>query len=775
MTINLSSLRACFGIRASNEAPAAAQANPHQSGFCQAVKRLCNKLFHSKLSPAVPQTDPPQAALPQALIPQGDPAANLRANQQAFNPKMVELLLNGLGGKLDPEAKARLAVAFAMTKTWGADQDPIIRFARASNPESLPEPAELLKKLMESEPGPQAFQRMLGLVQKKFYPMIERVLEKPEVAAQVATWLYKALGDGESLPKVRLLTQLDAPMLKQFEKLLDTLKTAGASPTSHHAQALALARKAQLVQTLMIPVSRVLYPTLPDNQKNDKDIAMVVVSNAPRMLENLSPAMRADKDVVMGAVKADGRVLAHVSDELKADRDVVHHAVSSHVEALQYASDELRADPEIVLQACKKYKGHPFTKNPFVHASDSLKNDRSFVLKLMGQSGACLKDAKPQFQEDLEVVKAAVSNNGLALKYASEILRANESIVKIAVCSDPPHMEHPLQYASVELRNNKDVVLRAVKSSSCALHYASDMLLQDKDVMTAAASTTSFDVLEALNPYIRYDDDVMTAAILHSATAFRSASDALRNDKELVMATVRQQIDAANYLPPRFLDDKEVMMAAVTVDGSNLRYASKRLRDDKDLVMTAVRTTRPTIEPGQANENLLLAALGVNLEDRPTPSNRIQPHKNVLQYASFRRRADEDVALAAVSAYAHQLESVIDLKGTLRSDHSIARMVFSAPETMADNTVDGSSKSRFDLLPDNFRNDKAFVKDAVSKDGRYLEHVDKKLQNDRDVVKAACLQNPVAIRHASDSLKNNPAFSSEIYIESLKYKNTAVI
>ena len=89
MTNNLSSLRACFGIRASNEAPAAAQANPHQIGFCQAVKRLCNKLFHSKLSPAVPQ----------ALVPQGNPAANLRANQQAFNPKMVELLLNGLGGE----------------------------------------------------------------------------------------------------------------------------------------------------------------------------------------------------------------------------------------------------------------------------------------------------------------------------------------------------------------------------------------------------------------------------------------------------------------------------------------------------------------------------------------------------------------------------------------------------------------------------------------------------------------------------------------------------
>ena len=354
MTINLSSLRACFGIRASNEAPAAAQANPHQSGFCQTVKRLCIKLFQCKLSPAVPQAALPQAALPQAalpqaalpqaalpqaalpqaVVPQGDPAANLRANQQAFNPKVVELLLNGLAGKLEPETKARLAVALAMTKTWGADQDPLIRFSRASNPENLPDSAKVLSSLSldSSESNPQALDTLIGLIEKKIYPMIGRALNNPPSAASLGNWLSKLLGGGEAQPRLDWLTQLPPPLLQAFDHLLTVAVDQGHSSDLKQPQA--LIQKALLLKRLInkgflaceagvLSVDEKVFRELSVEQKNDKDIAIAIVSHSPSLSRALPQAMRADKDVALATLKTGGyNFMFHVNDALKSDRDV---------------------------------------------------------------------------------------------------------------------------------------------------------------------------------------------------------------------------------------------------------------------------------------------------------------------------------------------------------------------------------------------------------------------------------------------------------------------
>ena len=419
MTINLSSLRACFGIRASNEAPAAAQANPHQSGFCQAVKRLCIKLFQCKSSPAVPQAALPQAALPQAalpqaalpqaalphaLVPQGDPAANLRANQQAFNPKVVELLLNGLAGKLEPETKARLAVALAMTKTWGADQDPLIRFSRASNPENLPDSAKVLSSLSldSSESNPQALDTLIGLIEKKIYPMIGRALNNPASAASLGNWLSKLLGGGEAQPRLDWLTQLPPPLLQAFDHLLTVAVDQGHSSDLKQPQA--LIQKALLLKRLITSRGRVdeqVFRGLSVEQKNDKDIAIEIVLHSPETFDELPQAMRADKDFVLATAKSLGSRFESLDDALKSDRDVVLAAVSENGCMLEQVGDEFRADKEIVMAAVKNY-GEGLS-----YASDELKADREVVLHAVRQNGDALKFASTACKADPEVVMQA--------------------------------------------------------------------------------------------------------------------------------------------------------------------------------------------------------------------------------------------------------------------------------------------------------------------------------------------------------------------------------
>mmetsp|Transcript_8724 Transcript_8724/g.25878 ORF Transcript_8724/g.25878 Transcript_8724/m.25878 type:complete len:139 (+) Transcript_8724:140-556(+) len=67
---------------------------------------------------------------------------------------------------------------------------------------------------------------------------------------------------------------------------------------------------------------------------------------------------------------------------------------------------------------------------------------------------------------------AVLTQNGLALQYASRKLKNNEKIVLAAVTQDGS----ALQYASDGLKNNEEIVLAAVTRNWQALEFASDDL-----------------------------------------------------------------------------------------------------------------------------------------------------------------------------------------------------------------------------------------------------------------------------------------------------------
>ena len=79
-------------------------------------------------------------------------------------------------------------------------------------------------------------------------------------------------------------------------------------------------------------------------------------------------------------------------------------------------------------------------------------------------------------------VKAAVSQEGFQLKYASDRLRNNEDVV-VAAVSD---CGFALEYASDRLRNEWKVVVAAVSQDGQALRYASDRLRAKTTVVLAA-------------------------------------------------------------------------------------------------------------------------------------------------------------------------------------------------------------------------------------------------------------------------------------------------
>jgi len=150
------------------------------------------------------------------------------------------------------------------------------------------------------------------------------------------------------------------------------------------------------------------------------------------------------------------------------------------------------------------------------------------------------KDLPTILKDDKEVVMAAVSYEGGALRYASE-----------------------------SLKNDKEVVMTAVSNNGSALSAASRSLRNDKEVVMAAVSAVSKGIYKALS----------------------SASDSLKNDKEVVMAAVSNTGISLEYASESLKNYKEVVMAAVSNDGNAYQYASESLKEDLEVVLAALETS----------------------------------------------------------------------------------------------------------------------------------------------------------------------------------------
>jgi len=173
---------------------------------------------------------------------------------------------------------------------------------------------------------------------------------------------------------------------------------------------------------------------------------------AQKWFQSLHKSIREDKDVVMGLVKKlhSADLLEYASDTLKQDRDLCLVA-----RTLRFAPEVFGGDTELVLNACADREENHYKGNAeeFKFASDALKGDKEFVLKVIALAG------------------------GKAFEFASDSLRADSDFIlnipnKWRVTA--------FQFASDSVKADKDVVL---KLGATVFQFASDSVKADKDVV----------------------------------------------------------------------------------------------------------------------------------------------------------------------------------------------------------------------------------------------------------------------------------------------------
>jgi len=145
----------------------------------------------------------------------------------------------------------------------------------------------------------------------------------------------------------------------------------------------------------------------------------------PHALRRAPGCIQDDRQVVLAAIQQDALALRHASPNLRGDKEVVLAALRRDGEALKYASDELKADKAIVMAAIEK------TGKALHAAAENLRADRDFIIEAASQdaSASLLRYAPTEVREDRNVILAALRRNWQAIHHVPRTFLEDEEVV----------------------------------------------------------------------------------------------------------------------------------------------------------------------------------------------------------------------------------------------------------------------------------------------------------------------------------------------------------
>ena len=193
-----------------------------------------------------------------------------------------------------------------------------------------------------------------------------------------------------------------------------------------------------------------------------------------------------NKEEVLEAVRADGMSLEHASVELRADREVVMAAVNNDSWAFQFASEEIRNDREVTEEAF--YGGNQNDASGLAFASEELKDNKGFIIDLFST---------------VELERLCPDD----LSYVSETLRDDKELVLLAMKNG-----YCLEHASERLRGDKEVVLAAIKGFDDILGMAAQYGTIDEEVFD------NFFPLRFASKELRANREVILAVFTYGET-----------------------------------------------------------------------------------------------------------------------------------------------------------------------------------------------------------------------------------------------------------------
>lgn len=157
--------------------------------------------------------------------------------------------------------------------------------------------------------------------------------------------------------------------------------------------------------------------------------------------------------------------------------------------------------------------------------------------------------------------------------------------------------------------SSRSGVLVALQNNGQALQQV-PAFKDDKELVLAAVRQQGL-ALQHASPVLQADVEVVLAAVKQNGLALRSASRTLRSDDGIILAAVMQNGLALEHARPSTCNGWAITVAAVMQCGSALQFAPSPLKDCIELVLLAVQQEPAALQHASLRvRNLLSAAIG---------------------------------------------------------------------------------------------------------------------------------------------------------------------
>ena len=335
---------------------------------------------------------------------------------------------------------------------------------------------------------------------------------------------------------------------------------------------------------------------VPEKFKDDYGIVETAVLKSGLNLEYASHRLKNNGEIVIEAVYIDGEALQYASKRLQNKKIIVKDAVLENGIAFQYASPKLRYDENFIFELFTtndRFLNKIQLAHGFQFVNECLKRNKDFIMKIMevnyyiypyisedlkkdkdiytGKECQLFEYFPTDLKNDRDIVSIAISQNGMALQFASTDLQNDRDIVSFAISQNGM----ALQFASTDLQNDRDMVLIAISQNRMALQFASTDIQNDRDMVSIAISKNGM-ALQFASSIIKDDDDFVLSHVKKSPEIIRYCSNRLQQDKCFILKCLNTNRQLYFWLD-KLDDDEDIILVAIKKLYRNFKHIPKKI------------------------------------------------------------------------------------------------------------------------------------------------------------------------------------------------------
>eukprot|EP00408_Alexandrium_pacificum_P046623 CAMPEP_0171255810 /NCGR_PEP_ID=MMETSP0790-20130122/52966_1 /TAXON_ID=2925 /ORGANISM="Alexandrium catenella, Strain OF101" /LENGTH=803 /DNA_ID=CAMNT_0011723789 /DNA_START=65 /DNA_END=2477 /DNA_ORIENTATION=+ len=190
------------------------------------------------------------------------------------------------------------------------------------------------------------------------------------------------------------------------------------------------------------------------------------------------------------------------------------------------------------------------------------------------------KDAPEEVLADRDLFFACLpSSKGMVLEWAPGEFREDRKLILEAIKYRGENMAE----ADDSLKSDKDFLMEAIAIDGAALSGATDEIRGDQEFILGACQLGHGSCMKGALDHLKGDKAFMLQAACKCPEAFKYASDDLRYDDLFVMLAVGANGLILQHVPTKYTFDREVVKAAVNSDPRAAYYAHASARAELNL------------------------------------------------------------------------------------------------------------------------------------------------------------------------------------------------